>query len=87
MTLSDKLAGRPVEPTVLGFYLRIIVMQFVILFGGFFILLLGSSLVPLLILIVLRVAIDLGIEPISRHISESLVSARDSTAASKRRAS
>jgi hypothetical protein len=81
VTVSDKLAGRPAGPVVLGFYLRIVVMQFVILLGGFFAILMGGSIVPLLILVALRIAIDVGIEPISQHVGASVARARKDTSA------
>jgi hypothetical protein len=68
MTVSDHIGGRPLLPTIVGFYLRIFVMQFVILAGGFFVVLLGGNIVPLILLIVLRAAIDLGIDPIVQKL-------------------
>lgn len=64
ITVSDHAAGRPLEPTIIGFYVRIILMQIAIIIGGFFVMLAGGTLAPLILLIVLRAAIDLGIEPI-----------------------
>ena len=68
ITVSDHVAGRPLGPVVTGFYMRIIVMQFVILLGGFVTLLLGDSVVQLILLIGLRLAIDVGIEPIAQRL-------------------
>ncbi len=64
VTISDWVAHRPLEPIVIGFYVRIVLMQLAIIFGGFFVVVAGGSLVPMILLIVFRVAIDLGIEPI-----------------------
>lgn len=64
VTVSDRVAGRPLEPTVVGFYVRIVLMQLAILFGGFFVMMIGGTVAPLVLLILLRVAIDVGIEPI-----------------------
>ena len=68
ITLSDHAAGHPIEPTIVGFYIRIVVMQFVIILGGFFIALAGDALVPLLLLIGIRTAIDLRTEKLSEQV-------------------
>ena len=34
ITVSDHAAGRPLEPTIIGFYVRIILMQIAIIIGG-----------------------------------------------------
>lgn len=73
---SDRMAERPVGTTVIGFYLRILVMQFVILLGGLFIAIFASSLVPLILLIGLRLAIDIGIGPIVERIGATLAQAK-----------
>lgn len=76
VTWSDRMADRPVGTTVIGFYLRILVMQFVILLGGLFIAIFASSLVPLILLIGLRLAIDIGIGPIVERIGVTLAQAK-----------
>ena len=43
-------------------------MQLAILFGGFFVILIGGTVAPLILLIILRVAIDVGIEPIVERL-------------------
>lgn len=68
ITVSDHVADRRLEPIVIGFYVRIILMQLAILFGGFFVILIGGTVAPLILLIILRVAIDVGIEPIVERL-------------------
>lgn len=46
--------------TIVALYVRIILMQFVIIFGGWGVMLTGSGLVGLLLLIGLRLAMELG---------------------------
>lgn len=79
ITISDHAAGRPLEPTIIGFYVRIILMQIAIIFGGFFVMLAGGTLVPLILLIILRAAIDLGIEPIVERLGISKAAAADAS--------
>ncbi|UYN99778.1 MAG: hypothetical protein KIT02_00595 [Devosia sp.] len=47
-------------PTVAALYVRIVVMQFVIIFGGWGVMLTGSGMIGLLLLIGLRLAIELS---------------------------
>jgi hypothetical protein len=68
ITVSDHVDGRPLEPAIVGFYLRIIIMQVAIIFGGFVAVFAGGSIIPLVLLIGLRTAIDLGIEPIAERL-------------------
>lgn len=72
IAILDHRDGRSLEPAVVGFYLRIVVMQFAIIAGGFFVILAGATVVPLILLVILRTAIDLGIEGFSDGLTKAL---------------
>ena len=81
ITVLDHRDGRTLEPPVVGFYLRIVVMQFVILAGGFFVIFLQGTLIPLILLVLLRTVIDVGIEGYSERITAALSAKRVKAAA------
>ena len=74
---SEIESGRSAGTAIFGFYIRIVVMQFVILLGGMASALAGSQ-VLLALLIVLKTLIDLHLSPLVASVQQKLEEARQS---------
>ncbi len=70
-TIDDARAGRPVEPAVIGLYVRVFIMQITILVSGWLLILMGGT-AGIVVLVLIKTAFDLMSDRVGQYIEQAM---------------